>query len=210
LEITVADSVKPTLKDGKVLAAQVTDKISTKIEKGNLVNVHAIVVHQTGSKTSASSFSSYENGKNGAHFLIEVDGSIYYTARVNQKCWHVGEIRSRCYQFGNCSTDELKNLKAILFEQKKSYVARVNKLYQHEKAKTYPDRYPTNEDSIGIEIVSGFSADKGYDSVSDKQNASLKWLIGSLEELLGLTANDIYKHSEVGYKQPSEASSAKW
>jgi N-acetyl-anhydromuramyl-L-alanine amidase AmpD len=206
----MVDTVKPTLKDGKIVANQVTDKIYQKIEKGNLSTVHAIVVHQTGSKTSVSSFSSYNDGVNGAHFLIDIDGKIYQTARVNQKCWHIGEIRSRCYQFSTCTTAELKNIKEILFKQNKSYVTRVKDLYMHEKAKPYPDRYPTNEDSIGIEIVSGFTSDKGYDPLNDLQTSSLKWLINTLEDLLSLTSNDIYRHSEVGYKQPTEASSASW
>lgn len=46
-----------------------------------------------------------------------------------------------------------------------------------EKAKMFPERYPSNIDSIGIEIVGKSTTKKGedpiYENVNDKQNASL-------------------------------------
>jgi N-acetyl-anhydromuramyl-L-alanine amidase AmpD len=204
------DANKPTLSDGKLVTDNVTLKINSKIEKGALVAVHAIIVHQTGGDTAASAFSSYDKGENGAHFLIDKDGTIYQTARVTQKCWHVGMIQSRCYKNKSCSADELKDIKSILFHQAESYSTRIKNLYGHEKDKSYPDRYPTNEDSIGIELVSGFTLKDGYETATDAQNTSLSWLVSALDTLLNLTGDDTYRHSEVGYKQPTEASSARW
>jgi N-acetyl-anhydromuramyl-L-alanine amidase AmpD len=199
------------VKDGKLIHSRVADKIDARIEKGALGAVHALVVHQTGAPTSASSFSSYATGQNGAHFLVDTDGSIYQTARITQKCWHVGKIRAKCQEMKACAPDELKAINAILFKKGESYAVRIGALHNHETAKAYPDRYPTNEDSLGIEIVSAFD-DKAdtYDSVNKSQNDSLAWLVEALEGALALADADVYTHGAIGYKQKSEGSSATW
>ena len=200
-----------SLSNGRLISSKVIDKISPKIEKGALVHVNAIVVHQTGGATAKSALDSYNTaGANGAHFLIDKDGTIYQTARVTQKCWHVGKIKSRCDQLKTCSPAELKNIQAIMHKQAGSYSARLTKLHHHESKKAYPDRYPSNEDSIGIEIVSKFSDKAGYESATPAQNDSLRWLVTTLERLLTLSAADVFRHSEVSYKQPTEATSARW
>lgn len=207
----MAQAAKPTLSGGRLISNRVIDKISNKIEKGAMVDVRAIVVHQTGGATAESALGNYNKaGANGAHFLIDKDGTIYQTARINQKCWHVGTIQSRCYKLKTCSVEELKNVKQILFNQAGSYEARVKKLHRHEMRKAYPDRYPSNEDSIGIELAAEFSQKHGYEFATAAQNDSLRWLVSTLENLLKLSASDVYRHSEVSYKQPSEATSARW
>lgn len=196
---------------GKLIHANVKDKVNSKIEKGALGAVHALVLHQTGAATAESSFSSYESGKNGAHFLIDKSGVIHQTARIDQKCWHVGKIRSRCRELKMCTTDELKVVDALLFKKGTSYSARISGVHEHEADKAYPDRYPTNEDSLGIEIVSAFDTKKQtYDSVNKEQNEALAWLVKVLEDKLSLSAGDVYTHGSIGYKQPSEASTATW
>jgi N-acetyl-anhydromuramyl-L-alanine amidase AmpD len=51
------------------------------IERGEMKIVRGIIVHHTGGSTAASSLESYKNPRaNGAHFLIERDGTIYQTA----------------------------------------------------------------------------------------------------------------------------------
>jgi N-acetyl-anhydromuramyl-L-alanine amidase AmpD len=207
---TVAEAA-PTLVDGKLVSSKVVSSIEAKIEKGALIMVKALVVHQTGGSSAKSALESYKGGANGAHFLVDKDGTIYQTARTTQRCWHVGEIQSRCYQFKSCTAEELKNVKAILFKQGESYGTRVSALHKHESAKAYPDRFPTNEDSLGIEIVSAAAKDGTYEPVTAEQNASLAWLVATLETLLGLSAKaDVFRHPEVGYKQPTEASTATW
>lgn len=205
----MADEV--ILAGGKLVHKNIVDKVNNKIEKGALGTVHALVVHQTGGGTAASSFSSYDGGKNGAHFLIDKDGTIYQTARINQKCWHVGNIRSRCQEMKTCSTDELKAVNALLFKKGEAYSARIRNLSQHEAGKNYPDRYPSNEDSLGIEIVGAFDAkSQVYESVNKEQNSSLVWLVGVLESKLSLNGGDVYRHGSIGYKQQSEGSTATW
>lgn len=196
---------------GKLVHKNVTDKVNNKIEKGKLSKVSAIVVHQTGGATAESSLSSYNAGKNGAHFLIDKDGTIYQTARIDQKCWHVGNIRSRCQEMKSCTPDDLKAINALLFKKGVAYSARIKEVSRHEAAKAYPDRYPTNEDSLGIEIVGGYDAKNNvYDTVNKEQNNSLTWLIEALEGKLSITADDVYAHGKIGYKQPSEGSTAQW
>jgi N-acetyl-anhydromuramyl-L-alanine amidase AmpD len=200
-----------TFMNGKLIASRVIDKITSKIEKGALTRVNAIIVHQTGSDSADSSLSSYSGGINGAHFLIDKDGIIFQTARINQKCWHVGNIKSRCSELKTCSAEDLKEINSILFKKGESYELRVRNLSQHEAKKTYPQRYPTNDDALGIELVGRFDAKSGnYDTVTRAQNESLIWLVSVLEAGLGLTNDDIYRHPQVSYKQSSEAESANW
>lgn len=197
--------------NGKLVHSKVTDKVNAKIEKGALATVHAIVVHQTGSSTAASSFSSYDNGQNGAHFLIDKDGTIYQTARVDQKCWHVGRIRSRCQEMKICTADELTAVNAVLFKKGESYVVRIGLLHDLESGKVYPGRFPINEDSLGIEIVGSFDAKtEAYEAVSKVQNDSLAWLVGALSVKFSLAEGDVFRHGDIGYKQKSEASTATW
>jgi N-acetyl-anhydromuramyl-L-alanine amidase AmpD len=201
----------PAVVNGKLVAWRVIDKVTSKIEKGALSKVNAIIVHQTGSDTVDSSLSSYSGGANGAHFLIDKGGAIFQTARINQKCWHVGNIKSRCSELKTCTPEDLKEINSILFKKGESYEVRVRNLSQREGKKPYPERYPTNDDALGIELVGRFDAKSGsYDIVTRQQNESLIWLLSVLESSLSLTNDDVYRHPEVSYKQSSEAQSAKW
>lgn len=200
-----------TLKDGKLIDPRVTDKVNAKIEKGVLKTVAALIVHQTGGGSALSALESYKAGGNGAHFLIDRDGTIYQTARVTQRCWHVGEVQSRCYKFVSCSMDEMKDIKSILYQQGQSYGYRIGQLHKHEQLKSYPDRFPTNEDSLGIELVAKSTAEKGFDPATAEQNTSLAWLVETLARLLGFEREgNVFRHSEIGYKQSDEAATASW
>lgn len=199
------------IKDGIIKNTSIKTDIYSQIEKGAMNKVNAIVLHQTGSSNSTSAYSSYKSGQNGAHFLIEKDGRIVQTARINQKCWHVGAIRSKCYELKSCSVQGLNEVQALLFKKGESYALRVKKLSRLESGKTYPERYPTNEDSIGIEIVGAFDLILNqYEMVSRQQNIALSWLIELLQNALHMDDEDVYRHPEVSYKKPSEAKSATW
>lgn len=201
----------PEIKNGKLLSPRVADKVTSKIEKGQMASVAGIIVHQTGGANAESSLSSYEKGAAGAHFLIDTDGTIYQTARTDQKCWHVGNIRSRCYETKFCSAEELEAVKGILFKKGEAYSVRIKKLSDHEAQKNVPDRYPSNSDSIGIELVAPFDEKKkSYASVTDAQNQSLIWLVSTLQTALALADGRVHTHPEVSYKQGSEASTANW
>ena len=91
-----------------------------------------------------------------------------------------------------------------------SWGSRIKALGAHERAKSYPDRYPVNSDSVGIELVGKHIDDNTYEFVTTLQNNSLLWLVGELYRHLSVNSSDVYRHPAVSYKNPGEASSAKW
>jgi N-acetyl-anhydromuramyl-L-alanine amidase AmpD len=87
-----------------------------------------------------------------------------------------------------------------------------------EMAKQVPQRYPSNEDSVGIEIVGAVIVGKNqnpaehgvYEPVNEQQNASLRWLIAGLTSTYGMPMTEIFRHPVVSRKNPTEAKSASW
>lgn len=188
-------------KDGMVQDPRVRAARQSTIERGDMAKVNGIIVHQTGGSTAASSLSSYKNaGASGAHFLIERDGTVYQTASMHKKTWHVGKLRARCLVEQRCTPVELAALK-------KFNPTAENK---QEKAKQVPDRYPSNDDSVGIELVGKVLANGVYEPVTAAQNASLRWLVSEIQTTLGVAVTEVFRHPEVSRKNPSEAQSAKW
>jgi N-acetyl-anhydromuramyl-L-alanine amidase AmpD len=169
--------------------------------------VNGIVVHQTGVTTIGSTWNSYQGkGANGAHFLIDKDGTIYQTASIAKRTNHVGKLQSRCLVKKICSPEEFKSSYAI----RNKYTQLSNREYQ----KPFPERFPSNTDSIGIEIVGGVASGEGenavYERVTSQQNASLQWLIRELANTLQVSMAEIYRHPDVSYKTKTEAQTAKW
>ena len=195
-------------KSGSVINDLVKLEIRPNIEHAAMTKVNGIIVHQTGGSTAQSSLSSYKSaGANGAHFLIDKDGQIYQTASVYKQTWHVGKLRSRCMVELTCSAEE-KKLNA------KFNPGAENK---REIAKPFPQRYPSNSDSLGIELVGAALAndpkkpdDLTYETVTDAQNKSLQWLVAELEMTLGIATTEVFRHPTVSRKNASEASTAKW
>jgi len=196
---------------GYINNARIVVKTFNKIERGKLDKVNGIVVHQTDSATKDGAFNSYKtSGANGAHFLIDKDGVIYQTASVYKVTWHVGKSQSRCFIKKKCKPSEFKNI----FELERTAVGK-NRVSKMEKEKSFPDRFPINIDSIGIEIVGKAYKEDGkredvYEKVNDKQNESLVWLVKELSDTLNVPMTEIYRHPEVGRKNMTEASTAKW
>ena len=194
---------------GYVLNARVQRTPRPLIEHGALQRISGIIVHQTGGASGASSLSSYTmQNANGAHFLIDKDGTIYQTASLFRQTWHVGKLRSRCLAEHRCSPTELQALS--------HFSPRAE--HRMEMAKHVPHRYPSNEDSVGIEIVSAVVAGRGqnpaeqgvYETVNVQQNASLRWLISELTSTFGIPMTEIFRHPVVSRKNPTEAESALW
>jgi N-acetyl-anhydromuramyl-L-alanine amidase AmpD len=204
-------SDKGTIIDGKV-----TVKIEPNIEHGSLTDVHAIVMHQTGGTDAAGTLTKYKKiGAAGAHFLIDKDGTIYQTAHVNKRTFHVGRIQSRCDNLNSCSPDDATAIKTIMHpprikgQPKVPYTTKVKQLHDHEMKKAYPKRYPSNDDSIGIEVV-GKPVKGIYEDPTDKQAESVKWLVAGLLGLFSLTTDDVYRHPQVSYKDATEAKNVTW
>ena len=86
---------------------------------------------------------------------------------------------------------------------------------KRESAKAVPDRFPSNEDALGIELVgaaipAAAGGEPTYESVTAAQNDALKWLVGELTKSLGVPMTEIFRHPDVSRKNPSEASTARW
>lgn len=194
-------------KNGLVDATRIIVKRFRTIERGDMDKVNGIVVHQTGGSTAESAFNSYQSaGANGAHFLIDKEGKIYQTASLFKVKNHVGNIRSRCYMEKKCTPSEISTIRPFLNKYKK--------LSHLEQKKSYPERYPANFDSLGIEIVgkpvSGEGENAIYETVNDAQNSALKWLIYELSDTLKISMSEVFRHPEVSYKVKTEAGTAKW
>jgi N-acetyl-anhydromuramyl-L-alanine amidase AmpD len=200
-------------KEGYVDAEKVQLKIIPNIEHEKMDVVNGIVVHQTDSSTATSTFNTYAKPRApGAHFLIDKDGTIYQTASLYKVTWHVGDVQSRCLATLKCDATELKHAQAL--ENIKGNQARANAVNANEGIKSWPDRYPSNKDAIGIELV-GKAFDKGgkeaeYEATTEQQNTSLAWLIKELADTLGVSMQEVYRHPQVGRKNSTEASTAKW
>lgn len=190
--------------DGWAIDTRITVTRRPNLLHGTMTSVRGIVVHQTGASTAQSSLNSYLHpGANGAHFLLDKDGTIYQTGSIHWIQWHVGKLRSRCLVEYRCKPVELANLKTM-------GVSAINK---QEMLKSVPDRFPSNQDSIGIELVGGtIGSDKNpaYETVTKEQNVSLRWLVSELLESLKIPPTEVFRHPQVSYKDPHEAESAQW
>ena len=198
--------------NGVLVDARVRRAISPALEIGEMKVVHGIIVHQTGSSNAASTINGYKSTKevpkpSGAHFLIDKDGTIYQTVSIYKKAPHVGNLKSRCVAQHTCSPIELKKLKG---QKPGKQIGKV------EAEKNWPKRYPSNGDSIGIEIVgqalpkTAPEKNRIYESVTQEQQASLQWLIQELSFTLNVQMAEVFRHPTVSWKNETEGSTASW
>lgn len=186
---------------GMLVDSRITSARRTAIERDDMNLVHGIVVHQTGAGTAHSSLESYKKaGANGAHFLLDKDGACYQTASLCKQTWHVGKLKSRCIMEQRCSATELLALRT--FDPQAEH--------RREMTKLFPLRFPSNQDSVGIELVGALVAEDVYEPVTPQQNRALRWLVAGLGALLKVPLSEVFRHPEISRKNPSEASTAKW
>ncbi|MBN3782492.1 N-acetylmuramoyl-L-alanine amidase [Burkholderia sp. Ac-20345] len=191
-----------------VVTPRVVRARKIQIERGAMQRVSGIVVHQTGGSTAASALNSYQNASaTGAHFLIEKDGTIYQTASLKKQTWHVGRIKARCVAEMRCTPVELQQLRR--FDPRGEN--------QREMRKAVPERYPSNTDSIGVELVGEAlplnepNPDRRtYVAAPDAQNDSLRWLIHALSITLHVPMTEVFRHPVVSRKNRTEAARVKW
>ncbi|MFY2090295.1 N-acetylmuramoyl-L-alanine amidase [Achromobacter xylosoxidans] len=200
-------------KEGEVLNPRIRLARSLPLEHGPMEKVNGIIVHQTGAPSARSTLNSYTQPRaSGAHFLIDRDGTIYQTASVYRRTWHVGALRARCLVRHSCSPAELKTYNDLM--KHRGWAIAIGKL---EAKKAPPDRYPSNVDSIGIELVGDATPHNSpkdklvhYQAATPAQNSSLSWLIGELKSSMNVPMTEIFRHPEVSYKNSHEAESARW
>jgi hypothetical protein len=203
------------------------DSISPHLHyRGAMPKVRGIIVHQTGAPTARSTMNTVWKNKNsdgtvhrpnGAHFLIDKDGTIYQTARTNQQTSHAEPIQARCLVKMTCTEAELPDLKKWRDNSWKDGNAK--RTHDHEKVKPHPIRYPSNADSIGIECV-GMAHEQGephprtgkrkevYEPLTDEQKDSLRWLLFELGWALKVPMTEVFRHPVMGFKNETEAISA--
>lgn len=210
-------------KDGMVINnARILVRRTTAIERAQMPTVRGIIVHQTGSSTEQAVFSSYQvRGANGAHFLISKQGTIYQTASLYRRTNHVGNVRARCIAELRCTAAEIKRFRKSDYEE----------IHRIEMTKSVPERYPSNQDSIGIEIVgiASLPTDKKmppnltqrqqqvfinnnavYEAVNGPQQGALSYLLEELKSSLQIPSTEIHRHPAVSYKNVTEAETATW
>lgn len=197
-------------KNGMLTNPRVIPRRFQSIEHGRLPTVRAIVVHQTDAPTAAATLNAYRAGSNkgnGAHFLVDKNGTIYQTASLQMRCYHVGAlIKSKCLEINKTTCKDAALAKAKL----PAWKAQISKIDVIERTKTYPHRFPVNSDSVGIEIVGKHTSATTYEAVTHQQNASLQWLIDELYAVFSLSPTDVYRHPQISYKNPGEAAGAVW
>jgi hypothetical protein len=195
--------------NGMLVSPRIVQQRYVHLEHGALPRVNGIVLHQTDSTTGQSTLATYAkpNTVNGAHFLIDEFGNISQTGSVRAKMYHVGHIQPRCEVEGVCTPQEAKTLNTL--RAQRNWATAIDR---NEFAKPYPQRYPYNADSIGIEVVGKATLVPGttntytYAAPNAAQTAALKWLVATLKTQFGLSDQDVYRHGEIGRKQASEAS----
>ncbi|GKS82903.1 N-acetylmuramoyl-L-alanine amidase [Acidovorax sp. SUPP1855] len=192
------------------------------IERGRMDKVNGIIVHQTNTDNERAVFNSYRQPKaNGAHFLIAKTGVIYQTASLLFATNHVGRLKARCIVEKNCAPSEVKLLSSQDYEG----------IHKTEKSKAVPARFPSNTDSIGIEIVGravlpankplplGLPQEKRerfindhsiYETLTGAQQIALQYLVDELTQTLAIPKTEIHRHPDVSYKNTTEASTAVW
>jgi N-acetyl-anhydromuramyl-L-alanine amidase AmpD len=197
---------------GIVRDGRIEVKIYPNLEHGPMESVSGIILHQTSSDHVIKTMAAYafRPSGNGAHFLINPAGQIFQTARITQICWHVGRINSYCRTVHKCAPTDNEALVEIETKYGSNKEERTRLIDAREKSKPAQDRYPTNSDSIGIEMV-GAPKDDVYRNSTAAQDHSSRWLVTALLATLKLDRARIFPHGVVGaHKLPSEGVNVKY
>lgn len=195
------------IEKGIVVDKKVEQKRYSSIEHDSIRKISSIVLHRTDSTSANGTLSAYANGqKTGAHFLIDKSGHIYQTASMLKACWHVGVLLPRCQIENSCDPKELKTITALIHEEGLNFGRRAKNLSRYEVSKKYPLRYPSNSDSIGIEVVGKFwPSEKSFEKPTLEQFRSLKWLVEIIAAEYSLNIrNDVYAHGAIARKEITE------
>lgn len=168
------------------------------LSAGTVQGPKAIVLHRTGGSTASGAISAFKSSGIGTHFVVDKDGTVYQTLRLSSFGWHVGKIKAKCKELGTCTKDDREKLDRFGWNPQ----AISNYETRH---KEYPDRYPTSEESIGVEVVGKFdSVVSRWDEATDKQLESVRKLVECLKEHYKFSSADIYQHDEISYKTVGE------
>ena len=191
-------------------------------EKGALERINGIVLHRTASGKMQKTKDILDGlKKNGTHFLIDRDGTIYQAASLLNATQHVGPIRAKfkidknlvkSKDYHNGYDDLWKDGQAVpIWTNSTEYNQRRIGVFFRESYKPYPHRYVYNRDSIGIEVVASYDSNPKkqtsplWESTTKEQLASIRHLVNLLKSLYNLSDEDVYKHNVIAYKTDNEA-----
>lgn len=194
-------------KDGYLTDPGITHTPIAAISHAGISRINGIVLHRTASSTAAGTLSTWRTRESGtgAHFLIDRDGTIHQTVSVNRQAWHVGAIRSRGEVEGTLTPEDARDLAAARGGQAAWRTTAVRAVSRLEATRPYPERYPTNADSLGIEVVARYHpATETWDAPTPEQRMAIGRLMESLQRNFGLTHEDIYEHDAISRKTPGE------
>ena len=220
-----------TINEGMIYSStcRIIPKRFSILEHGDLKSVKGVILHQTNgeyafttlgrydvdgplsvvrSKDDDNSFIARKLGQCGkgigAHFLISPRGVIYQTARIDKICYHVGYIKALCMENKTCGVED-DQLYSIIAKMDIKESEKWKKISAHESKKEWNRRYPTNNDSIGIEVVGRPKDGVHYPAPSPSQNASSTWLVKLLLELFNLDRSRVFSHGGASpHKMPTE------
>ena len=148
--------------------------------------------------------------------MIDKDGTIYQTEILKKYTWHVGKIGSKCYDNDTCDENYKKTILGY-YQGKIPKQIHDNVRKEEEKNFTYPNRYPINSESIGIEVVGKANnlkilpIDKKYpqiifntatwDTSTQAQKDSIKNLVEILKAEYNLNNDDVYEHDDISLQK---------
>lgn len=194
-------------QDGYLSDPGITHSPVANIAHAQMPQVNGIVLHRTESSTVSSTLNHWRNSDSrvGAHFLIDRDGSIHQTVSVNQQAWHVGPIRSRGEVEGTLSSEDRSEIAAVRGQRPEWNGTAARDIGRLEATRPYPERYPTNNDSIGIEVVGRYNyTTETWEAPTPEQRAAIRQLVGTLQNNFGLNDHDVYQHDVISRKTPGE------
>lgn len=194
-------------QDGFLSDPGVTRTAVARIEHGAMPQVNGIVLHRTASSTASGTLDTWRtrSAGTGAHFLIDTDGTIHQTVSVDRQAWHVGAVRSRGEVEGTITPGDQREIDAARGTTAEWRGTAVRAVSRVESTRPYPERYPTNGDSVGIEVVGRYdAATKTWDPPTAEQTVSIRKLVGTLQDNFGLTDHDVYQHDHISRKTPGE------
>ncbi|EDP9826591.1 N-acetylmuramoyl-L-alanine amidase, partial [Salmonella enterica subsp. enterica] len=179
--------------EGYIQNAEITKKTVKELEHGEMDKINAIILHRT--ESSSEPFDSFKRKKEGTHFVVAKNGTLYQSASLFEWTPHIGKIRSRCQEEKTWSDEERKKIQSFGWNPKR--------LYEYELEKEYPVRYPYNKDSVGIEVVADYVSGS-WENPTAEQMKSINKLIDILMNIYELQKKDIYEHDKISYKTAGE------
>lgn len=183
--------------DGYIEGADIIfDKIPH-IERPLPGKFNAIILHRTANENHKSVISGFREPLNllGTHFVISRKGDIYQCASLFKHTNHIGPIRMRAIYEMRATQKEW-----LLYKGKTAIANSAT-----EMKKEYPDRFPINQDAIGIEVAANYNENKKeWQVATEEQLKAVAKLVPMLQNIFQLTDDDLYQHQHISAKKSKE------